>query len=241
MRTIKIVLSLAIALLLGGAPGCGSSSSGTPTSNPGTGTMTLSVQAFVTADDLNHNGDNRSLNFVTDLRVEVSNNAQPAQPVTGATVKMATSLGTFDLVEGNPGVYTYSYSGYSRTHTLSIVSGTDRVQGAQLVGPDLHKITSPVKNSTIGLNNTITTTWQRESVAQEIEINTIDCWSTDNGMPVIADNESYVLPGGRCFDQTRTNQYVRINRGNAMNIGGGVAGSVFHVTVSNRVAPLTVE
>jgi hypothetical protein len=62
-----------------------------------------------------------------------------------------------------------------------------------------------------------------------------------DGMPAIADSGSYVLPGNLCFNQTRENQYVRIVRSNAMNIGGGVAGSVFHATVENTIEPLSVE
>jgi len=240
MRTIKILLSLAFVLLLGGAPGCGDSSSGTPSNSPGTGSMTLDVQAYVDADNFNQNGDNNPVNFQTHLWVRVEKNGQP---VSGATVKIATSLGTFTLAEnqGNPGDYDYTYAGYSMFHTLSAVKGADNVQGAQLVGPDIHKITAPLQNGTIGLNQTFTTTWQRTSVAQDIEIRTRDCWSWMNGMPVIADSGSYLLPGNLCFNQTRDNQYVRIARSNAMNIGGGVAGSVFHASVTNTVEPINVE
>lgn len=239
MKNQKTKYSLATALFLTGIVGCGSSSS-SPSNNPGTGSLTLNVQAAVSSDNFNNNGSGNAVNYSTDLRVDVS---KGGAAVTGASVQMSTSLGTFPLPEdpNNPGTYRYTYAGYSGFHTLFVVKGSDNVQGAQLVGPDIHTITVPAQKAVWGLNKTMTTTWQRSMVAQQIEISTRDCANGDQGMPVLADTGSYVLPGPLCFPNATSNQRVRITRTNLLNIGGAVPGSVFQTSVRNTVEPITVQ
>ncbi len=228
------------ACILWMVAGCGGG--GSPmTDSPGTGTHTLSVQASVSADNTQNDGSGISANFQTTLNVTVADSG--GGPVTGATVRMNTSLGLFTLTESTftPGNYSYSYTGYSTYHTLSVVSGSDNVEGATLIGPDLHSITFPVQGGTYGVGQSMTTNWKKSTNAEQVHISTKLCLSGVFGMPDALDTGSYVLKGNICFPFADNNQRVRIERMNQSTIGGGVAGSLFQATVTNPVRPVVIQ
>ncbi len=138
--TIVRGIGLATALLLAS---CGDSTGPAADRNsPGTGSSTLLVKADVEAVDV-------TSGFVTDFVVEVRDAL--GEPVTGATVSITNpNIGVVTLIEtGDAGDYEATRNTFPEgDFTLSVVSGTDIVQGVVLGGPGVHTITAPLQNAT---------------------------------------------------------------------------------------------
>ena len=141
--------------------------------------------------------------------------------LTGATVTVHNSAyGDVALTEAQTGsgVYTNSKTTpyLSGDLSLSVVKGTDKVQGVVVGYPGTHAINAPTvaKAATISLSS--------------------------GGFSAQApDTGAYDVPAGS--NPARTGQRVTIVRSNEVDIGGGLPGSSMKVTVSLRGDTFTTQ
>src|SRR5207248_1038399 len=118
--------------------------------------------------------------------------------------------------------------------SLSVVKGTDQVQGVVLGYPGAHAINAPTVNSTVSAGQPLHVSWTTPSVAQSVTITTRDFNATD-----VSDTGSYDIAGTN--NPARTNQRVIIVRSNQLDLAGGLSGSLAKVTVTRRVDPFIVN
>jgi hypothetical protein len=186
----------------------------------GSSTLLVTATATVTASDTSP-----STAYLVNVK-----DAQNAG-VTGATV----SFGGVSLTDAGGGNYTGSSTSYpSGDLSLSVVKGTDQVQGVVLGYPGAHAINAPTVNSTVSAGQPLHVSWTTPSVAPSVTITTRDFNATD-----VPDTGSYDIAG--TDNPARTNQRVTIVRSNQLDIAGGLSGSLAKVTVSRRVDPFTVN
>ncbi|MGQ0714778.1 MAG: hypothetical protein ACT4PJ_13765 [Gemmatimonadaceae bacterium] len=209
---------------------CGSSTGPAAARNdPGTGTLTLHVDAEVAGIEV---GGTMTTGYLVAVR-----NAQ-ALPVSGATVTVRNSmLGSVTLSEtaAGSGVYGATRPVFPSTDfTLDVVRAGDNVRGVVLGNPGAHVITAPAQNSTVAAGQPLTVTWSRPSQALLSEIET-----RDFGTREIPDNGTYTIPGAD--NPARTDQRIRLNRFNQIDIAGGLPGSRMRVEVRRTIEPVIAQ
>jgi len=133
-------------------------------------------------------------------------------------------------------VYTNSTTTYpSGDLSLSVVNGTDKVQGVVVGNPGAHAINAPLGASTQTANAPLHVSWTTPSVAKAATISL-----SGGGFSIQApDTGAYDVPA--TDNPARTGQRVTIVRSNEVDIGGGLPGSSIKVTVSNRGDSFTVQ
>lgn len=225
--TTTLLLIGCVAIMLG----CSSD----PTSpTPEVGSGTLLVNAHVIGEDAG------SGTFETQFEVDLADNT--GTPVNDAVVTINHSAFgvktlTWDTLQ--PGFYSASVSGYhSGVYTLNITRGTDSLQNARVVGPDIHTITYPTLNDTIPLSTSIVVTWSMMSIADQVEIETRDYGPTLSSDVGDSDDGDFVLPGS---NTVRDDQYIRLTRSNMVSLSTGFTGSTFEASIRNTVEPLVVN
>ena len=220
-------IGVATALLLAS---CGDDGTGPAVdrNSPGTGSSTLLVKANVDASDVLGG-------FVTDFEVSVRDAL--GNPVSGASVSITNpALGVVTLLEtGDAGDYEATRNSFpAGDFTLSVVSGTDRVEGVVLGGPGVHTITAPLQNDTVSSLAALTINWTVPSQAKSAEVET-----RDFGPALVADTGVLVIPVGS--NSARSDQRIRVYRFNEVDIAGGLFGSRMRVEVRQTLEPITVQ
>lgn len=197
--------------------------------NPGTGTLTLEVDAEIAGVELS--------GAMTTSYLVVVRNAQRL-PVSGAAVTVRNSvLGSVTLTESaaGSGVYVASRPAFPTTDfTLDVVRGSDNVRGVILGNPGVHTITTPAQNATVAANQPLTVTWTRPSQALSGELETRDYGAVD-----VPDNGTYTIPAAA--NPVRTDQRIRVNRFNQLDIAGGLPGSRLRVEVRRTIEPVRAQ
>jgi hypothetical protein len=197
--------------------------------HPGTGSSTMLVSADIEGQDV-------SGGFVTAFDVSLRDAA--GNPISGATVRVQNStLGTVNLLELSAGSGDYEAtvnSFASGDYELSVIRGTDNVQGVVVGGIAAHLISAPVANATAAANQPMTVTWTRPSEAVAADLETRDF--SAQGIPDLA---SYTIPGGS--NPARPDQRIRVWRYNEVNIAGGLFGSRLKLSIRNTVEPIVVQ
>ncbi|MFQ5511801.1 MAG: hypothetical protein ACE5EO_08130 [Candidatus Krumholzibacteriia bacterium] len=217
-----------VALLLAGCGGSDTPSVPLIINPGGTGTMTLQVNAQALGADAGPGG---SLN--TDFIVAVSDTL--GGPVSGAAVAVQTPYGIVTLTEDplTPGTYNGVSSAYQPgVYSVSVVRGPDNVSGVSVVGPDIHTITSPAAQATVGKDIPIDVRWTRSATAQESRVETRDYvgnWS-------MSDPGVMTVPASG--NPPRVDQRFRVKRANRQAAAGGLAGSDFRVRIRTTVEPV---
>ncbi len=210
--------------------GCGGGTSPVIERNdPGTGSSTLKIVADIDANDVEGG-------FSTDFRVTVEDGA--GDPVSGATVTIKNNdLGTITLLESRAGSGDYVATGNSfpsGDFELSVVGGTDRVEGVVLGGPGVHTITSPAANETLAALQDLIVQWTTPLQARSAEVETRSYTS-----PVLPDTGAFAVPA--VDNVARRNQRIRVFRFNDVDIAGGLPGSRLRVEVRQTIEPVIIE
>ena len=213
----RIVLVAAVVAACGGSSNIAANRN---RAGSGSSTLLVTATATVTASDTSP-----STNYLVTVK-----NGQNAG-VTGATV----GFGAVSLTDAGGGNYTGSSTSYpSGDLSLSVVKGTDQVQGVVLGYPGAHAINAPTVNSTVSAGQPLHVSWTTPSVAQSVTITTRDFNAAD-----VSDTGSYDIAG--TDNPARTNQRVIIVRSNQLDLAGGLSGSLAKVTVTRRVDPFIVN
>ena len=219
-----------IVLVALAAAACGGSGSAVDHNSGGTGTSTLLVTGTVTVTS-------STTAPLTSLNVTVDN-AQ-AQSVSNATVTInnAGLGGDVALTETPAGSGNYASSKTSLPtgdFTLSVVKGTDAVQGVVLGNPGAHTVNAPAANTTVTANQPLDVTWTTPSSAKAATVTTRDLATIS-----VPDTGAYTISAAN--NPPRASQRVTIVRFNETDIAGALPGSLFSVTVTNQVTPYTVQ
>src|SRR5437868_6898543 len=160
--------------------------------------------------------------------------------LTGATVTVHNSAyGDVALTEAQTGsgVYTNSKTTPypSGDLSLSVVKGTDKVQGVVVGYPGTHAINAPAGGSTVAANALLHVSWTTPTVAKAATISL----GSGGFSAQAADTGAYDVPAGS--NPARTGQRVTIVRSNEVDVGGGLPGSSMKVTVSLRGDTFTTQ
>jgi hypothetical protein len=205
----------------------GSSGTAVDRNRAGTGSSTLLVSATVTVTN--------STSPTTSLTADVSDGLGAA--VTGATVTIQNAGlgGDTALVEGGTaGHYTASKTSLpSGDFTLSVVKGTDSVQGVLVGSPGVHAINAPALNGTAPANQPLDVSWTTPAMSKSATI------TTRNYSVQVPDTGTYTIPAAN--NPARTGQRVIIKRANEVEIARGLPGSILRATVTTTVDPFTVQ
>jgi hypothetical protein len=194
----------------------------------GSGSSTLLVSATVAVT-------NSATSPTTSLTADVSDGLGAA--VTGATVTIQNLGlgGDTALVEGGTaGHYTASKTSLpAGDFTLSVVKGTDSVQGVVVGSPGLHDINAPTLNSTAAANQPLDVSWTTPAMSKSATI------TTRNYSVQVPDTGTYTIAAAN--NPARTGQRVIVKRANEVEIARGLPGSIFRTTVTTTVDPFTVQ
>lgn len=224
--------SLFLAALSALAAACGGSSAGTALDHnrAGLGTSTLRVTANA---DVTVSTTAPVTNFSVTLRDGLGQN------VSGATVTFHnTGLGDVALVEASAGtgVYTNSKTSYpSGDLALSVVRGTDNVEGVVVGYPGTHAINSPTLNGTVSSTGPLHVSWTTPTTGKAATISTRD-YSIQ-----VPDTGTYDIPAGNATNPVRASQRVIVVRQNEVDVAGALPTSRMRVTVTTTVDPFTVN
>jgi hypothetical protein len=221
---MKRILFLALVTAACG----GSSGSAVDHNQLGTGSATLLVTGDVTVT-------NSSSSPTTSLVVDVKTSG--GANVTGATVTIQNAGlgGDVALAETAQGHYTSSKTSLpSGDFRLSVVRGTDTVQGVVLGNPGNHAINAPVVNTTVTAGQPLDVSWTTPMTARSATLTT-----RNYSVQQLPDTGTYTIPAAN--NPVRTGQRVIIKRSNDVEIAGGVTGSVLRVAVTTTVDPFTVQ
>jgi hypothetical protein len=224
LRTSVLCFSLSLLLACNDSTGPAADRN-----DPGTGSKTMLVTADIEGQDV-------SGGFVTAFDVRLRDAL--GNPISGATVSVGnTALGTVNLLEFSAGSGDYQAtvnSFASGDYRLSVVRGSDNVQGVVVGGISAHLISSPAANATVAANQPLTVTWTRPSEAVAVDLETRDFVA--DGIP---DAASYTIPGGS--NPARPDQRIRVWRYNQVDIAGGLFGSRLKLSIRNTVEPVVVQ
>ncbi len=196
--------------------------------DPGTGTGTLDVRADIDAFDVTGG-------FITEFRVRVRDGF--GDDVSGATVTITNAgFGVVTLLQpGGAGDYEVDRNTFHEgDYALSVVSGTDVVEGVVLGGPGVHTITEPVQDTTVSADQDLTIRWDVPSQARSAQVET-----RDYGPVLLPDTGAVIIPGAS--NPARVDQRIRIFRFNEVDIAGGLFGSRMRVEVRQTVEPVIVQ
>ena len=222
--------NLVLGIMAGTLIGCGGGTEPVVERNdPGTGSLTLKVTADIDAKDVVGG-------FITDFDVKVEDAG--GNPISGATVIIKNpSLGEITLLETSAGSGKYiavRNSFPSGDFELSVVLGSDNVQGVILGGPGVHTITAPLANDSVPSLQSLIVTWNSPSQAKSAEVET-----RDYGPVVVPDTGAVMVPS--LENVARADQRIRIYRLNEVGINGGLPGSRLKVEVRQTVEPVIVQ
>jgi hypothetical protein len=219
----RIVLLTLVTAACGGTSG-----TAIDRNRAGSGSSTLLVSATVAVT-------NSATAPTTTLTADVSDGLGAA--VTGATVTIQNAGlgGDTALVEGGTaGHYTASTTSLpAGDFTLSVVKGTDSVQGVVVGSPGLHDINAPTLNSTAAANQPLDVSWTTPAMSKSATI------TTRNYSVQVPDTGTYTIPAAS--NPARTGQRVIVKRANEVEIARGLPGSILRATVTTTVDPFTVQ
>jgi hypothetical protein len=230
------LITVAITALGVAGIGCSSDSPSGPgitglPDSPGSGTGTLRVVAQAEGRDTGPG------TFETDFFATVTD--VTGAPVSGATVTIATALGTVTLPEDalSPGDYSLLthpvYAGGS--YTLDVTRGADNVTSVRATAPSPHAITSPKANTVVTADQPVTVTWSRATAADESRVESRDY----QGPWVSGDPGILTIPA--IGNPASTDQRFRIKRRNIQPATGGLPGSQLTVRVRVGVEPVVSQ
>ncbi|MEP6864587.1 MAG: hypothetical protein ABJE66_28455 [Deltaproteobacteria bacterium] len=223
----SVLTSLVLFAACGGSPldpGAGDSA--------GTGTSTLLVTGSATATPRLSNAQQPS-DFDTAFSVRIQ---LAGAPIVTGTVTMTSSRGAtplaFTSVGNDAGRWTGDATGYDEVYQLDVTSGTDKVSGVIVDGPDIHIITSPTAGATLDATMPFTATWNRAMSADVARFQMGD----GDGL-VVPDTGSYSVSAGilkASQDKAQTNT-LRLTRQNRVTPAGALTGSELTVGVENEL------
>jgi hypothetical protein len=221
MKRILVIAALAAA--------CGGSSGTAVDHNrAGSGSSTLKVTGSVDVIVSNTTP-------LTSFSVTLKDGLNAA--VTGATVTVHNAaFGDVVLASAGGGNYTASKTSYpSGDLSLTVVNGTDNVQGVVVGYPGTHAINAPAAGSTVAVNTALHVSWTTPAVAKAATISL----SSGGFSAQAPDTGAYDIPAasnGRTGSQT-----VTVIRSNEVDIAGGLPESSMKVTVTNQGSSFTVQ
>lgn len=237
---MKPILCLGLGLIIVGA--CSSSDPFDPGSgdSAGSGTGTLVVQGAVSAQP-RVAAAMTPADFDSEFAVEV---ALGGVPVTSGTVTMTSKSGKVALVfepgqNTDAGAWRGQAATYDEVYQLDVASGTDRVTGVRVDGPDIHWFTAPTVGATVDATQALPLTWDRGEAADVAALRDGDGGGGGgggNGL-VIPDSGTYSLAPGSLHsekDKAQPNT-LRLQRTNRVTPAGAAAGSELDVSVTNTV------
>jgi len=214
---MKRILVLATAMVAA----CGGSSGNH--NQPGSGSSTLLVTGTVTVTV-------STTSPTTNYSVNVKDGA--GANVTGATV----TVGDVALTDAGSGNYTASKTAYpSGDLSLSVVKGTDKVEGVVLANPGAHAINAPVGGTPVTANAILHVSWTTPTVAKAATVRMGSGGFTNTG----PDTGAYDIPATNVT--TRASQSVTVTRTNEVSPAGGLPGSLMKVTVTCQTGSFTVQ
>ena len=222
MKKILVIAALAAS--------CGGSGAGTAVdrNRAGTGSSTLRVTGSV---DVTVSDTAPVTNFQISLRDGTGAN------VSGATVTVHTpALGDVPLVEASAGTgnYTNSKTSYPGGDVVvTVVRGSDVVQGVVVGYPGEHTINSPTLNSTVSSSQALHVSWTTPATAKAATVTTRD-YNIQ-----VPDTGAYDVPVAS--NPVRASQRVIVVRSNEVDVAGGLPTSRMRVTVTTTVDPFTVN
>jgi hypothetical protein len=223
VRTVvtTAMVSLALCACSDGAdlaPGAGN--------DPGTGTRTLVVEGAVVASPRRFNA-RAGREFETEFSLRLT---RDDGPVVDGTVTITSATGKATLTYQG-GRWTGSAASYDEVYVLDVASGTDRIDAARVDGPDVHVFTQPPPGATILSTLPLTVQWSRAAEADAAALRTESIEWIE-----IADAGSYVLPPRALKGEpNRPDFTLRLARTNRLVPAGAAAGSMWSVTIENRL------
>jgi hypothetical protein len=223
------------ALAAAAALGCGSNDSNNAAvsrNNPGTGTNTLKVVGSIVA-----HSTPTTTTPQTSFTVTVVDGT--GATVNGATVTISNASvpgGVVNLTQGLAGSpYTGTVASYpSGDFRLSVVKGTDSVQGVVVGGVGMHTMNAPAQNVAVAAGQPLDVTWTTPAVAKQVNVQTRDLSGIN--APDLGD---FTISGAQ--NPARLGQRVIVTRSNEVEMAGGLAGSSLTVSYDNRVDPYNVQ
>jgi hypothetical protein len=216
---MKRILVLAAAM----AAACGGGSSGADHNQEGSGSSTLLVTGNVT---VTVSSTTPTANYSFNVKDGSGAN------VTGATV----TVGGLALTDAGSGNYTSSQTTYpSGDLSLSVVKGTDKVQGVVLGNPGAHAINAPVAGTPVTANAVLHVTWTTPEVAKAATVRMGSGGFTNTG----PDTGAFDIPATSVT--ARANQTVTVTRTNEVAPAGGLPGSLIRVTFSSTTGSFAVQ
>jgi len=230
---MKRIFALATAAALG----CGSNTSNNAAvsrNNPGTGTNTLKVVGSIVAHSTPTTSTPQTIFTVTVVDGTGAN-------VNGATVSISNPsvpdgvVNLTQVIAGTPYIGTVA-SYPSGDFRLSVVKGTDSVQGVVVGGVGMHTMNAPAQNGTAPAGQPLDVNWTTPTVAKQANIQTRDTAGTGFSVP---DTGDFTIPGAQ--NPLRTGQRVIVTRSNEVEMAGALVGSSLTVSYDNRVDPYNVQ
>jgi hypothetical protein len=203
-------------------------------SEPGRGSGTLTINAHVQAESRVPNARGS-----TDYDCELSARVYKAgQAVIGATVEIASGLGTVKLIDdNNNGTYRGVQVGYAGAYTLSAQLGDDYFEGGSLSGPEAHSFETPAVGAQIVYGQPLEVRWSPSgATAASLSTRELD-------EVAVQDTGAYSVPAGglKKADPGKTEEErVRVTRSSTMGLSGTAGGSDLSVSVRNEVTLLIV-
>jgi hypothetical protein len=232
MKTLAYTLGLpVVAALL--VAGCGSSTSpAISRNNVGTGTHTIKVVGDISASDVPG-----TPNYNTTFEVIVTNNL--GNPVSGASVTINNpNAGNIVLTESALGSGDYLASRtvfYDGDFGLTVIRTPDTVSGVVVGGVARFAVTKPLRFDTVLVNQPLLARWTVPTQAKSAEIETRSFPNT-----ALPDTGAYLIPGS-AFTNPRPDDRVRVFRTNAVDIAGGLGGSILSLDVRASADPICVK
>jgi hypothetical protein len=199
----------------------------------GSGTKTLLVNGSADAEP-NTPNTSETTQFTTHFDVEVSLNNTA---VTTGTVTVRSHTGTTDLTfdpnGGQFGRWSGSIANYDEVYAFDVTSGSDKVTGVYVDGPDIHTFMAPTAGATIDSTMPTNVTWRRDAHADQTTFRV-----GDGGAGItIDDTGTYSMTAGSMKTdgtQARPNT-LRLTRTNNVTPAGAVAGSQLSVSVAQEL------
>ncbi|TMQ19109.1 MAG: hypothetical protein E6J90_18715 [Deltaproteobacteria bacterium] len=194
----------------------------------GTGSKTLSVDGSARASPRQINA-RAPADFDTDFSVRAS---LGTQAVTSGTVTVTSASGKTTLTVRGDNRWTGSAPGYDQVYVLDVVSGTDKLEGVRVDGPDIHVFTHPSEGETVDATMPLPIAWDRGEKADTAAMHAENIDSI-----AISDTGTYSLaPGALRTDKAlaRPNT-LRLTRTNRVVPAGATADSTWTVSVDNTL------
>jgi hypothetical protein len=226
--TKEIPMNRIASALLAVLAACGGNSVATNQNKAGTGSSTLLVTADVSASTT-------ASGPLTSFEVNLHDGV--GTKVSGAVVSITNQdLGPVALVEATAGSgkYVNSRASFaSGNFQLSVVRGTDNVQGVVVGGPGVNTVNAPAPNAVVSASAPLDVSWTTPSQAKSVSVSTRDFAAQ------APDTGSYTIPAAS--NPARPSQRLTLSRFNEVDIAGGLSGSRMRVTFTSVVDPFVVQ